>query len=157
MVYTNDSNKITISISQGVLDKAILLCNMSKTRETGGIILGYYSLDLTRVVITELMKAPADSKSGRTWFIRGVKNLEKVIMKKWKNNEYYIGEWHFHPLGSSHPSSDDYKQLLMISKSKKFKCPEPIMLILSNHSDSYEASVTMCFNGRMIDFVRYKN
>lgn len=153
MIYINNKNKITVSISTNVLNKAIQMCDESADFETGGIILGYYSLDLSEVVITELVGPPLDSKFGRTWFIRGIQGLKRRIIDKWKINEYYLGEWHFHPTGSSLPSCVDNKQLIMISRSEKFKCPEPIMLILSRSQGGYDASLTMCFKGKMLWFI----
>ena len=103
----------------------------AKMKETGGILIGRYSDNLTLAEVTLVTGPPKDSKSGTTWFHRGTKGLKKLLNDKWKNQEFYIGEWHFHPNGSTTPSPQDLTQLSEISKSPQFKCPEPLMIIIA--------------------------
>ena len=89
----------------GYLDKII-------GKETGGIITGHYSSSLQDVYINELSYAPGDSKAGYSWFVRGVKGVSEYLKKIWdKKEEYYLGEWHFHPADVKTPSSKDVLQM----------------------------------------------
>lgn len=47
--------------------------------ETGGILCGSYSEDLSSVKITEVCEPTEDSQFGRSQFIRGIKGLTKKL------------------------------------------------------------------------------
>ena len=72
-----------------------------------------------------------DSRSGRTWFVRGIRGLQKTIDRLWtRQHEYYLGEWHFHPGGAPDPSQTDIEQVQEIAYSEQYHCPEPVLLII---------------------------
>lgn len=107
------------------------LCGRSSPRETGGILLGRYSNALDYALVTSITKAPSDSRSGRTWFVRGVRGLQSKIDNMWRRKQgYYLGEWHFHPFGEPSPSGTDSSQMREIARSPQYRCPEPILLII---------------------------
>ncbi|MCI0392351.1 MAG: Mov34/MPN/PAD-1 family protein [Acidobacteria bacterium] len=107
------------------------LCRRACPLETGGILLGHYSVSHECAIVTEITKAPLDSQSGRDWFIRGVRGLQRKIDRLWHRNQgYYLGEWHFHPFGSPLPSSTDAIQMFEIAESEQYHCPEPVLLIV---------------------------
>lgn len=126
-----------LSISQEHIAKMAALIKSAKTSETGGIIIGYYTDTDNVAVVTNITGPPPDSQSGRTWFKRGVQGLKKVLHDSWRQDEFYIGEWHFHPLGSVSPSGQDYKQMNEIAASKKYHCPEPVMIIIAGSFNQY--------------------
>ncbi len=108
-------------------------CVKANRRETGGILVGYYSEDRTSAIVTEATSPPKDSLQGQNWFQRGVAGLKMLLAHRWTNTSrrtYYIGEWHFHPTVEIVPSGDDYKQMRDISISTNYHCSEPIMLII---------------------------
>lgn len=109
-------------------------CAARFPNETGGILLGRYSSDLRMALVSHITQQPADSKSGRTWFERGVSGLQKLIDRLWKKQEFYLGEWHLHPGGTSQPSAQDILQMEKISKSDEYACAEPILLIIAGSS-----------------------
>lgn len=154
MRYKNNKNDIIVDISTNIINKVFLICDEARNHETGGIIIGYYSVDLKKVIITDFTLPPEDSKLGSTWFIRGIKGLKKLLDNRWKVKEYYLGEWHFHPNNSVNPSYQDKKQLLAISQDVRFSCPEPIMLIASKSVMGYEISLNMWFNSQLIKFYK---
>lgn len=46
----------------------------------------------------EVVECLSQIFSGRSRFFRGIKGLNKLLEKKWKQKkEYYLGEWHLHP------------------------------------------------------------
>lgn len=101
-----------------------------KNCEIGGIICGYYTDDLLQATITEFCKPPKDSIFRRSTFTRGVAGTEKYLKEKWKERQYYLGDWHLHPYSNPIASHQDLKQIEINSKDKQLNCPEPIMVIV---------------------------
>ena len=111
--------------------KILKLCAESAPNETGGILIGEYSPVHDCAIVTAVTAAPADSRSGRNWFVRGVRGLQRIIDRFWhRGRRYYLGEWHFHPLGSPIPSRTDIDQMKHIARSEQYHCPEPVLLII---------------------------
>ena len=111
-------------------------CSNTNGRETGGILIGYYSDDRTTAIVTEATAPPQDSNYGHNWFQRGVVGLISLLARRWKNTSrrtFYIGEWHFHPNEKVVPSMSDYKQMQDISNSANYHCNEPIMLVIGDN------------------------
>jgi len=52
--------------------------------------------------------------------------------KRWRARErtFYIGKWHFHPADHVEPSSDDFAQVIEISRAREHVCKEPLLLVL---------------------------
>jgi integrative and conjugative element protein (TIGR02256 family) len=100
--------------------------------ETGGILVGRYSDDLSVATVCEATAPPSDSRLGRSWFVRGVNGLRDMLSKRWRAKErtYYLGEWHFHPVKHVEPSSEDFEQMREIGRAKEYDCKEPLLLIL---------------------------
>ena len=129
--FWSDDRLFGLTVTDGQVKKLLRLCERSSPNETGGILLGHYSTAHDCAVVTEVTKAPADSRSGRTWFIRGIRGLQTRVDHFWsRKQEYYLGEWHFHPFGSPRPSPTDIKQIEAIAESEQYHCPEPVLLIL---------------------------
>ena len=108
-------------------------------RETGGILIGYYSDDYSTAVITEVTSPPKDSTFGANWFARGAAGLRTLLARRWKNaaqRTYYLGEWHYHPAKHITPSGEDIQQMQAIGQTPKYQCKEPIMLIIGNNINS---------------------
>jgi integrative and conjugative element protein (TIGR02256 family) len=71
-----------------------------------------------------------DSASGRAWFQRGVAGLQDLLFRRWRQQEYYLGEWHSHPGAAPTPSGTDATQLKLFARAADYHCPEPILLIV---------------------------
>jgi integrative and conjugative element protein (TIGR02256 family) len=127
-------------------------CAEANGRETGGILIGYYSDDNSTAVITEVTLPPKDSTFGANWFVRGVIGLRTLLFRRWQNasrRTYYLGEWHYHPANHIMPSDDDIKQMKAISDRPEYQCKEPIMLIIGNKINSSKSFRVFVFpNGR---------
>jgi integrative and conjugative element protein (TIGR02256 family) len=98
--------------------------------ETGGILVGNYTEDHSVALVSDASRAPGDSKSGTTWFHRGIAGLQAWLCKLWEEERYYLGEWHFHPGARPVPSDTDLRQIREIADSPKYNCPEPVLLIV---------------------------
>jgi integrative and conjugative element protein (TIGR02256 family) len=119
------------------LEAVDCLCSASDRIETGGVLVGHYSEDLSTAVVLEATPPPPDSKQGHSWFHRGVKGLKELLAQKWqsKNRTYYLGEWHYHPADRVVPSTDDFDQMGLIAHAQEYKCREPLLLIFGASRD----------------------
>lgn len=129
--FWSKDNRFGLHISAPELDLLLELSEKSGLVETGGILIGEYTPALDCAVVMEITPPPPDSKRGRYWFVRGVKGLRSKLKALWKEKTgFYLGEWHFHPGGDPDPSETDLIGIKGISESPKYKCPEPILLII---------------------------
>lgn len=105
--------------------------------ETGGVLIGAYDIARRRVYIVYQVKAPEDSVSSPTSFIRGCANLSdrlRVIQKTTLDNLTYIGEWHSHPNNNIKKSMDDVKLHEAIVRYNRQNCLPGCMMILGNNN-----------------------
>ncbi len=106
-------------VDDGLRKKLIALRARQLPSETGGILLGYYDFNVKAIVLVDALPAPADSKSSRAAFERGIVGLHDAISEATKRTAgivQYVGEWHSHPPGhSARPSTDDSYQLVYLA------------------------------------------
>ncbi|WP_202703895.1 Mov34/MPN/PAD-1 family protein [Flavobacterium sp. UGB4466] len=140
MIFILKSTGIKVAIEDHHIKKMRNLIKTAGINETGGIILGSYT-DSATATVSEIMDPPEDSRAGRYWFERGIKGLKSILTAAWNKNQYYLGEWHYHPNGTVEPSYQDYQQMSKISKSEKYYCPEPIMIIIAGNFQDYKLGV----------------
>jgi len=157
IVYCSRNKQYYIEINENIINEMILECEKATNYETGGILVGKYSDDLRCAKINSICKAPTDSKRGRTSFMRGVRGLIEALNKKWEeSNEYYLGEWHFHPNFSSIPSKTDKIQMKNLARDRNLKCPEPILLVIGGNSISgWNISFNLFLENDMIELFKY--
>ena len=90
---------------------------------------------------------PPDSVGGPTWFSRGTQGLSSLLKGRWKEKQYYLGEWHFHPEADPAPSPTDEGQLCEISVNRNYHCATPLLLIMGgNPQDIWAASFRISTN-----------
>lgn len=123
--------RYTVSFSESTIEAMLNWCKEANGMETGGILLGRYSADLKCAEISRAIGPTSDSSSGQTWFVRGIRKLNRLLCRLWTlRKDYYLGEWHYHPNASPTPSNLDISQLETIARCRKYKCPEPILVIV---------------------------
>ena len=152
LVFFNSDTNLKIELSIEQLDLLHKLCEKSNPYETGGIIIGRYSDDGLTAYVSEITNPPDDSIKKMTSFKRGVNGLQKKLDSLWKDNLYYLGEWHYHPNASSYPSEYDIKQMILLSNTKGLKCPEPILLIVGGDKDNWSYSACVILKDCVIQF-----
>lgn len=125
-------DELVVRVSESSLKKALRIASEAGDQETGGIIIGFYDDTLMEATITELMEPPLDSRATRFTFVRGIRGLMSRLKDLWGSSQrrYYLGEWHFHPYERPIASHDDKIQMRSIASSERYKCPEPVLLIL---------------------------
>lgn len=101
--------------------------------ETGGVFIGAYDIARKLVYIVCQVRAPEDSISSPTSFIRGCKDLPErleYIRGTILDNLTYIGEWHSHPNANTQRSADDVKLHEAIVGYNRENCLPGCMMIL---------------------------
>jgi integrative and conjugative element protein (TIGR02256 family) len=147
--YWSSDRKLGIIIEDLHVSKILEACKNSRSYETGGIIVGHYNENLDCAVVTDVSLSPSDSKHGPTWFYRGVNGLQNWLNRLRNRKEYYLGEWHFHPFASAVLSRTDKSQMIKIAKSKKYICPEPILLIIGGDpKHDWMMQIYVCEKGK---------
>lgn len=127
------------------------LCKNSYPYETGGILIGRYSEDLKWAEIITITAAPAESKRTRCSFIRSTQGIITKLKGVWKRQQYYLGEWHYHPNASPKPSGLDLKTMLNLSKNEELHCPEPILLIVGGSPSNWRQYTGVYVNDQEIE------
>ncbi len=122
------------------------LCMNALPNETGGILVGYYSDDCAWAKITKIIGPPAGSTHRPRFFLRNSGSLLKMLESLWQKNQYYIGEWHYHPFSSPLPSTTDLQTMHNLSVDKKLHCPEPIMIIIGGAPQKWTQHIVVVTN-----------
>lgn len=138
--YLLNPHSIRVKVSDEALAFIVSKCRKSDDVETGGILIGKYSPDGILATVDEAWEPPQGSEASPTRFVRGDNGLASALEQRWTSEQYYLGEWHFHPKGLAHPSSQDRRQMALISRDSAYSCSKPI-LILVGHASSWETCV----------------
>lgn len=124
-----------VTFSKAAILDMVEAAAQARGNETGGILVGRYSSDLTSAWIESVTTAPGDSAAGPTWFIRGRRGLDRILRRSWSNGRHYLGEWHSHPAHDPSPSRDDLRALTNIARDLSFGCKRPILAISGGSFD----------------------
>lgn len=135
MRFANAKNEIALDLPDDVARYMRREASKAKSTETGGILIGHYSADLSLAIVDRATPAPGDSRSGSTWFMRGTARLDKVLERVWKDGLHYLGEWHYHPDGHPEASPSDRAQMHNIAADPKMQCATPVLLILGDRGE----------------------
>ena len=150
MEFNSKDYKFGLNITQELINEALVYIAKSNKNETGGILIGRYNEERTCANIKTISGPPNDSKCGPTWFERGIHGLQALLSDCWQKKEYYIGEWHFHPGGSSDPSNRDINQMTDIARSQKYSCPEPVLFIIGGNAINYTCKAFVVLRDRKV-------
>ena len=130
-VFKTEDGRFSVAIEDDLLECLSKLCAEAAPFETGGILIGSYTEGGNTASVTRVEGPPSDSKKGRNHFYRGTNGLQDLMEALWKSGEHYLGEWHSHPGGLPKPSPSDLKQMKAISEDHEARCPEPILVVIS--------------------------
>lgn len=129
--FWSDDCRFGLRVFVEQTSQILRLCIDAKGNEVGGVLAGFYTVAHDCAVVKAISSLPADSRSGKTWFNRGVRGLQVWLDLLWhRQRYYYLGEWHFHPNGVPVPSQVDAEQMKGIACSERYRCPEPVLLII---------------------------
>jgi len=148
-VSVNQAYGVRLPVS--ILEKMHKDCSASLPKETGGILVGYYSEDLNWATITRAYGPSRQSKRHCASFVRFGFDYLPTLNRLWNKSQYYIGEWHFHPFSSASPSSIDVNTMLNLSSDKKLHCPEPVLIVVGGANGIWDISVSVFSCGSRIE------
>lgn len=105
--------------------------------EFGGFLMGYYSTDFKTLTITDTI-LPKIYQGSPCLFQRSSKGVDSLFEDYYKKEprQYYIGEWHTHPNGSTHYSQIDRQAMMSIANCATVNITNPILLIISTNRSS---------------------
>jgi integrative and conjugative element protein (TIGR02256 family) len=148
VVFSSIDQQFSFELSDSQISYLLDFIKRSRAKETGGILIGKYNRDHSVAIVKKLTGPPKDSSSGFVWFQRGLHGLQQLLERHWVKQEYYLGEWHYHPYSSPNPSHQDIQQMKTIALSKPYHCPEPIMMIIGGDIESYDIRVFIALRGK---------
>lgn len=123
-------------------------------RETGGILIGHYSEDRNSARIEAVSDEPPDSRSGRTWFVRGELGLAALLERAWLEGRHYVGEWHSHPESDPTPSGPDFTAIRKIARQRSLMCKRPILIIIGGRLATHpEFTATLGSSTKAVEMV----
>lgn len=133
-----------VTFSAKAIRDMVTAAARAKGKETGGVLVGRYSSDLSSAWVEKATAAPPDSDAGITWFIRGRFGLDRLFRLSWSAGSHYLGEWHSHPACHPSPSSDDLRAIQKIAEDQSYQCKRPILAIIGgSFEDAPLLSVTL--------------
>ena len=146
--FRSQEGRFGLLLPAVVLARILRACHRADKVETGGILVGYYTAELDRAIVTTASLAPRDSRAGPTWFERGVCGLQGWLQRAWRaKGQFYLGEWHYHPHASATPSSIDVRQMAEFALSPELRCPEPVLLIIGGDPPAAWCARSFVFPG----------
>ena len=156
--FINPKYGISVELSAVAMKTIQARALAAGEHETGGILIGRYNLDGNKVLVSEATTQTKDSWSGRTWFQRGIHGLKDLLRSRWSGGEYYVGEWHSHPSAAPEPSWKDITAMQKISRTRKYRCPKPIMVIAgTSGAREVSLSASVFSNGGLVRLHNYSS
>lgn len=129
--FLSPDGRFNLTILPAAMARIIVACQRADPLETGGILIGHYTTALDHAIVTAASCAPSDSRSSNHSFQRGVRGLQRRLVRAWhRDQEFYLGEWHSHPANSPEASATDITQMQGIAEAERYHCPEPVLLII---------------------------
>lgn len=99
--------------------------------EFGGFLIGNYAADFKTVYITDFL-LPKKYSGSSFGFERSVEGLERKFNELFdQKKQYFVGEWHTHPGGSTMYSQTDLNAMIKTAECETVSIENPILLILS--------------------------
>lgn len=113
-------------------------------KETGGILLGYKTINSSNIVITNIIGPGPNSFHSYFRFTPDHQYQQKLINEYfYKSNGVtnYLGDWHTHPNGICKMSFLDKLTLGRIAKTPSANSPNAIMAIIAGSPDEWDIKV----------------
>jgi len=105
----------------------------SKDIETGGVLIGYRGSGGQYIILRATGPGPKAVRT-KMLFEKDEEYCQKELEKAFEelsDKGLYLGEWHYHPLGSNKPSGLDIKSLTAIAVQDSYRIDKPVMIIFS--------------------------
>lgn len=150
LLFQDQNQLYNVMLDTMAYEQMLFYCAQSNPFETGGILIGNYSLDKVMANVLKITLSPKSSKLSKFSFHRGIFGLKKTLDLAWNDGQYYLGEWHYHPNSLPSPSNMDKNQMIVLSQEQQLKCPEPILIIIGGCKDDWKIDVRVFVNKQEI-------
>ena len=132
LLFESPSSEFRVVARSGPIDEMHSMCRASPSKETGGILIGFYSEDRRTANVIEITGPPPDSERTRDQFKRGVTGLRSLLLGRWQatRQTHYLGEWHYHTAHVPRPSAQDERQMRAVAVDPRYGCAEPLLMII---------------------------
>lgn len=131
MKLVNPDNHLKLVISDKLLNSLEKRGIKHFPNECGGFLIGNYSEDFKTLFISNYV-FPNKYTGTPFLFKRSVDGLKEFFTQLFiDKKQYYIGEWHTHPNGSTMYSETDLNAMIEIEQCQTVQIYNPILLILS--------------------------
>lgn len=134
MKLKNTYKDVEILISDELFKKLSTYGINEFPNEFGGFLIGYYSNDFKILTISDTI-LPKVYTGTPCLFRRSIKGIQKSFKEFYEKNpiQYYVGEWHTHPNGSTLYSNTDLQAMINIEQCETVRITNPILLIISTN------------------------
>lgn len=105
--------------------------------ETGGILIGYWSVDGREAVVVDAIGPGQGALEGIDGFVPDHDYHEWAVADRYRKSSgihTYLGDWHSHPDSDAYLSRTDLKTLRRIGCQAEARAPRPLMAILAEDS-----------------------
>lgn len=142
IMFLTKCERYGVILTEEQMNTVIKHATASECSEVGGVLVGRYSRDLRLATVSEVLLLNNQKKNDKGhYFVRDGSYLSKLLEKLWGRTngvEYYLGEWHSHPLSSPMLSSIDNQTMLSIAHDPEEECYAPILLIVGGQCNTKE-------------------
>lgn len=131
MRVLKEYNNLKLIITEELLNTIADIGKAHYPNEFGGFLIGRYSEDLCTLYIEDII-LPEKYKGYSYTFERSIDGIVELFDRAYKDkNQYYVGEWHTHPDGSTMYSNTDLDAMIQTAECQTVQIKNPVLLILS--------------------------
>jgi integrative and conjugative element protein (TIGR02256 family) len=129
--------QLTAWLSKGTLSQMIVEADRAYPEETGGVLLGYWAVPFSELVITGAIGPGPRAVHCKDSFLPDHEYQENQIARGYHASgrlHSYLGDWHTHPNSTAQLSRTDRRTLRTIATETAARSPIPTMAILAGTS-----------------------
>lgn len=154
MTLSNKEISLEVEFYDNLLKELEEIALEHYPNEIGGYLLGKYSHDKSKAIITKQILALQYENSPVSFKHIVNNDLKTLFVKIFEEENYhYLGEWHTHPNSNSHYSTTDFIGLKKIAKNKKSNIENPILLIIGFDKNGIkDYSFNVFFNDKIYKY-----
>lgn len=150
MKVINTENNLELIIEDDLLKEIGKLAIKQFPNEFGGFLVGEYTNNFKTVEITSII-LPVEYKGTPTSFLRLTNDVSDIFNKVFNDTkQYYVGEWHSHPNGSTMYSQTDLNAMIEIVNCETVNIRNPILLILSINKNKVRKYTFYYYNNKKL-------
>ncbi len=127
----NKHNKLELVVEDDLMNRLGKLGVKHYPNEFGGFLIGNYAADFGTVFINDFL-LPKKYSGSSFGFVRSVEGLKSKFNDLFdRKKQYFVGEWHTHPDGSTMYSQTDLNAMIKTAECETVRIENPILLVLS--------------------------